>query len=198
MKREMSETGKTRTPKPGAPTTKTAKAARESRPRGGGARAVADMVPDIGRAAFRRFGFVQSSVVSRWAEIVGERYARVSIPESIRFPQGRRADGVLTLAVEGSHGTMLQHVAPTIIERVNRFFGYSAVARIAIKPGACAAPQPPRGRVAPPSLRPVPVELGESLRTVGDPELLACLESLAGALAATSGPPVVTSGDCDR
>jgi len=23
-------------------------------------------MPDIGRAAFRRFGFVQSSVVSRW------------------------------------------------------------------------------------------------------------------------------------
>src|ERR1700761_5407501 len=106
--------------------------------RQGRARAVADMLPDVGRAAFRRFGFVQSSVVSRWAEIVGERYARVSVPESIRFPQGRRGDGTLPLLVEGAHGTMLQHVAPTIIERVNRFFGYSAVARIMIKQGACA------------------------------------------------------------
>jgi hypothetical protein len=44
----------------------------------------------------------------------------------------------------------------------------------------------------------VPVELGDSLRTVGDPELRACLESLAGALAATSGPPVIASGDSDR
>nr|WP_047169079.1 DciA family protein [Sphingomonas sp. Y57] len=197
MKRAMSETGKTRSSTKGQASS-TAKAAREPRPRGGGARRVADMVPDIGRAAFRRFGFVQSSVVSRWAEIVGERYARVSIPESIRFPQGRRADGVLTLTVEGSHGTMLQHVAPTIIERVNRFFGYSAVARIAIKPGACAAPPSPRGRIAPPSLKPVPIELGDSLRTVGDPELRACLESLAGALAATIGPPVIASGDSDR
>ncbi|KQX19294.1 MULTISPECIES: DUF721 domain-containing protein [unclassified Sphingomonas] len=196
MKRAMNETGNRKLPTAGG---KPAKRPPEPRPRGGAARAVADMVPDVGRAAFRRFGFVQSSVVSRWAEIVGERYARVSIPESIRFPQGRRADGILTLTVEGSHGTMLQHVAPTIIERVNRFFGYSAVARIAIKAGACAAPpQPPRGRVAPPSLRPVPVELGESLRLVGDPELRACLESLAGALAATSGPPVIASGDSDR
>src|SRR5690606_17091062 len=47
------------------------------RPRGGPARPVAELVPQIGRAAFRRFGFVQSSVVTRWPEIVGERHARV-------------------------------------------------------------------------------------------------------------------------
>jgi hypothetical protein len=46
-------------------------------------------------------------------------------------------------------------------------------------------------RRAAPSLEPVPIELGESLRAIGDPELRACLASLAGALAATSGPPVL-------
>ena len=49
-------------------------------------------------------------------------------------------------------------------------------------------------QVAPQSLRIVPIELGDSLKTVGDPELRACLESLAGALAASSGVPVVGSG----
>ena len=160
----------------------------EERPRGGRARSVADMLPDVGRAAFRKFGFVQSSVVSRWPEIVGPRYADVTTPESIRFPPGRRAEGVLTLVVDGAHAPMMQHVAPAIIERVNRFFGYSAVARIAIRQGAAAKPAPRR---APPSLKPVPVELGDSLRAIGDPELRACLASLAGALAATSGPPVL-------
>ena len=45
----------------------------------------------IGGQSFRRFGFVQSSIVSRWGEIVGERYAKVSSPESIRFPAGKKA-----------------------------------------------------------------------------------------------------------
>lgn len=189
----MSETGKPRK----ITSAKSTKPAPAPRPRGGGARSVADMLPDVGRAAFRRFGFVQSSVVSRWPEIVGERYAKLSVPESIRFPQGARADGVLTLLVEGAHGTMLQHVAPTIIERVNRFFGYSAVARIVIRQGTCAAPAP-ASRAAPPSLKPAPIDLGDSLRTVADPELRACLESLAGALAATTGAPILTSGDSDR
>jgi hypothetical protein len=40
----------------------------EEAPRSNRARAVSDMLPDVGRAAFRRFGFVQSSVVSRWPE----------------------------------------------------------------------------------------------------------------------------------
>ncbi|KKC23768.1 DUF721 domain-containing protein [Sphingomonas sp. SRS2] len=194
MKARMSEAGKTKK----SASVKPAKAAPEPRPRGGSARSVADMLPDVGRAAFRRFGFVQSSVVSRWSEIVGERYAKLSVPESIRFPQGRRADGVLTLLVEGAHGTMLQHVAPTIIERVNRFFGYSAVARILIRQGICAAQAPVAPRAAPPSLKAAPIDLGESLRTVGDPELRACLASLAGALAATSGAPIIASGESDR
>jgi hypothetical protein len=147
------------------------------------ARAVCDIVPDIGRAAFRRFGFVQSSIVSRWREIVGERYAAVSSPESIRFPPGKRSDGVLNLVVEGAHAPMMQHVAPVIIERVNRFFGYQAVARVAFRQGLVQVARA-RTRAAPPSLRPIPAELGDSLREVADPELRACLESLAQGVAA--------------
>lgn len=154
-------------------------------PRVRAVRSVGEMLPQIGRASFRRFGFVQSSIVSRWREIVGERYAEVSSPESIRFPPGRRSNGVLRLTVSGAHATMMQHVEPAIVERVNRFFGYPAVSRVSIQQGR--VPPPAERRPAPPSLRPVPAALGDSLREVADPELRACLEGLAGALAARSG-----------
>ena len=152
-------------------------------------RAVSDMLPEVGGAAFRRFGFVQSSIVSRWREIVGDRYAGVSSPESIRFPPGKRSDGVLTLVVEGAHAPMMQHVGPVIIERVNRFFGYAAVARIAFRQGMVQL-QKAKPRVAPPSLKPVPPELGESLRGIADPELRTVLEALARGVAASEGQPV--------
>jgi hypothetical protein len=155
-------------------------------PRANRARAVSDMLPAVGGAAFRRFGFVQSSVVSRWREIVGERYARVSAPESIRFPPGKRSAGVLTLVVEGAHAPMMQHVAPIIVERVNRFFGYPAVERVQFRQGVVQVAKA-KPRAAPPSLRPLPVELGESLRAIADPELRACLESLAQGVAASDG-----------
>jgi hypothetical protein len=154
-------------------------------PRQARARSVSEILPDVGRAAFRRFGFVQSAVVSRWPEIVGPRYANVSSPESIRFPQGERSEGVLTLIVEGAHAAVMQHVAPTLIERVNRFFGYTAVARIMIRQGAARPrPAPPKSTVKLPA-----ADLGDSLRAIGDPELRAVLESLAQGLSLTAGVP---------
>jgi len=149
------------------------------RPRGGQAKAISDLMPQIGRTAFRRFGFVQSSVVSRWPEIVGEAHARVCAPESIRFPPGEKSEGILQLVVLPAHAPLIQHVIPEIVERVNRFFGYKAVARVKMRQGAVQAPTLSERPKAPPSLKPIPMELGDSLRDIGDPELRAVLESLA-------------------
>ena len=128
-------------------------------PRQSRVRAVSEILPAIGGAAFRRFGFVQSAVVSRWPEIVGQRYAGVCTPASIRFPAG---------------------------ERVNRFFGYPAVARVQIRQGAAQPREKPKPK-APPSLK--PVDFGDGLRTIADPELRAVLESLAHGLSFTTGAP---------
>lgn len=157
---------------------------RYERPRGGQARAISELMPEVGRTAFRRFGFVQSSVVTRWPEIVGARHARVCTPESIRFPPGGKSDGILQLVVVPAHAPIIQHVIPEIVERVNRFFGYSAVAKVKIRQGEVKAPPASKPQAAPPSLKPVPFELGESLRDIGDPELRAVLESLARSLGA--------------
>ncbi|AJP73270.1 DUF721 domain-containing protein [Sphingomonas hengshuiensis] len=151
-------------------------------PRSNRARAVSELLPDVGRAAFRKFGFVQHAIVSRWSEIVGERYARVSVPESIRFPVGKRAEGVLSLMVSGAHAPMMQHIAPEIVERVNRFFGYTAVARLAIRHGEVKRVEK---RAAPPSLKPLSPAMGDSLRGIADPELKAVLEALAAGVAAS-------------
>ena len=158
------------------------KAKHWERPRGGPAKPIADLMPQIGRTAFRRFGFIQSSVVTRWPEIVGEHHARVCLPEAIRFPPGEKEDGILQLVVLPAHAPLIQHVIPEIIERVNRFFGYQAVSRVKLRQGVVKPPSAERRAVAPPSLKPIPMELGESLRDVGDPELRTVLESLARSL----------------
>jgi len=157
-------------------------------PRQNRVRAAGEIVAEVGGMAFRRFGFIQSSVVSRWGEIVGERYAKVSSPESIRFPAGKKSGGVLTLLVEGAHAPVMQHLAPDIVERVNRFFGYPAVGRVAFRQGR---PAPEAKRPERPQLRAVPKALGEGLREIADPELRICLESLAASLSASTGAPLV-------
>ncbi|MEP1422221.1 MAG: DciA family protein [Erythrobacter sp.] len=150
-----------------------------TRPRGRGAKAIGDLMPEIGRTAFRRFGFVQSSVVTRWPEIVGPTHALVCSPEAIRFPPGEKSEGILQLVVKPAHAPLIQQVLPEIIERVNRFFGYKAVARAKIRQGEVKPPSGEERPKPPPSLKPIPMELGDSLRDIGDPELRTVLESLA-------------------
>ena len=173
-----------------------------ARARGGEARVIGDLMPAIGRTAFRRFGFVQSSVVTRWPEIVGAAQARNCAPESIRFPVGEKAEGTLHLVVSPGHAPIIQHSIPEIIARVNRFFGYRAVAQVRMRQGVVQAPGDKAcgdtasggkvARTAPPSLKlpamaGAPADLGDSLRDIGDPELRTVLESLARSLDRISG-----------
>ena len=178
------------TERPATPRLKSRPAQAAERPRAGGPRQIADLMPQIGAAAFRKFGFVQSSIVTRWAEIVGPHYAEVSVPESIRFPVGKKAGGTLQLTVMSGHGPMIQHVLPDIIDRVNRFFGYAAIAKVAMRQGEVRA-APARPSAPPPTIRPMPQDMGDSLRGIGDPELRAVLESLAQGLANSSGLPKI-------
>lgn len=151
-------------------------------------RPVSELLPSVGGAAFRRFGFVQSSIVTRWPDIVGERLAAASAPESIKFPVGKKQDGTLSLMVRSAHAVMIQHVVPEIIDRVNLFFGYPAIAKVAIRQGDVAPRPKPHPLPAP---RTVPVELGQSLKSIEDPELKAVLEALAAGVGAFHGLPTV-------
>ncbi len=151
-------------------------------------RRVAELVPNVGGQAFRRFGFTQSIIVERWAEIVGERYARHSRPESLVIARGKQAGGTLKIAVAGALAPMLAHVEPQIIERVNRLLGAAAVARIQLRQADIDPPQRP----APATVKvPLSAETQSTLRDIADPGLRASLESLAEALSATRGPPIV-------
>ena len=143
-----------------------------------------DLLPGIGDKAFRRFGFVQSSVLLRWTEIAGDRLAARTKPLSLRFPRGKQQDGTLHIAVEGAHGPIIQLAIPEIIERVNGFFGYRAVSQIKLQQGrAPRAPQPVTPAPPPPEVA-VPSPRAEAaLRSIADPQLRTVLEGLAAALA---------------
>lgn len=157
------------------------------RPRGGEARRIADLVPAIGDTAFRKFGFVQSSIITRWAEIVGARLALATRPVSLRFPPGAKSNGTLSVSVTSAHAPMVQHVLPDLIARVNQFFGYAAVARVKLVQGAVTAPTPgaatiARAPSAPAAPHGTPAAPQADLAAITDPELRAVLEGLASSL----------------
>ena len=104
--------------------------------RGGGPKALANALGNATKRTFGMRGFADGAIVRSWPEIVGGPLAKESIPDRIAFSQGKRNQGTLHLRVEpGGMAVELQHLTPLVIERVNGFFGFECVSRIAITQG---------------------------------------------------------------
>ena len=87
--------------------------------------------------AFAKQGFASTELVTRWTEIAGPEIAAHSEPEKIQWPRpvmGQPAEpGTLVLRVEGPTALEIQHLSGVILERVNRFFGWQAVATLRLR-----------------------------------------------------------------
>ena len=97
-----------------------------------GPRALATLLPKVAEPAVRKRGFSSVEVITHWGEIVGSQLADHVAPERLSFPHGARSQGTLHVSASGSVALELQHMAPIITERINTYFGYSAVERGAI------------------------------------------------------------------
>ncbi|PCI34302.1 MAG: hypothetical protein COB54_00470 [Alphaproteobacteria bacterium] len=105
-------------------------------------KSIADAAKNVSNRAFRRFGFSQREIVSRWPHIVGPALADCSLPERLTFPQDDKRGGTLYIRVQGSMALELQHFEPMVIERINSYYGYQAVERLVYRHG----PVPTRTR----------------------------------------------------
>lgn len=85
--------------------------------------------------AIRAKGFAQAEVVTRWPQIVGAELAGSCVPQRLIFPRGEKMGAKLVIRCESAFATLLHHKAPHVIDMVNRFFGYGAVATIEIQQG---------------------------------------------------------------
>ncbi len=100
--------------------------------------------------AFKRQGFASSELVIHWEEIVGAEIAAHAEP--IRMQWTRAADpdesppATLVLRVEGPAAIEIQHQSAVIVERVNRYFGWQALAGIALRQAPLARRRAKRPR----------------------------------------------------
>lgn len=126
------------------------------RERGVFAKAVGSLLPRLTAKAFEKYGFSAASLVTDWPAIAGAELAAYTAPERLNWPRATaddeagsgRAGATLVLRVDGARALDVQYGARQIIERINSFFGYAAVARLRIVQGPVAGAQP-RARQAP-------------------------------------------------
>jgi hypothetical protein len=116
--------------------------------RRGSLRAIAAEIPRVAGAALGKRGFGEAQLVTQWEAVIGPELAGKLSPERLSFARGERRDGTLRLRVASAFALEAQHLEPVLIERINSFFGYGAIARIVLvqgpPPHATPRPAPPR------------------------------------------------------
>ena len=100
--------------------------------RRGRVRTVGTILPRVAAKALGKRGLGEAQLAQHWAEIVGDRLAAATSPEKLSFPRGERRDGTLRLRVAPGIALEVQHSEPVLLERINGFFGYRALARLVL------------------------------------------------------------------
>jgi len=137
------------------------------------------------------------TLLDHWDEIVGKEYAQSITPVKIVFPYGKKAKekwasghregGILTLALPQGLAMEFSFLSPTILARINGFFGYPAFAKIALQgrydtPARTDSMRPPQpsGNKASPAPDP---RIAAQTEGIEDPELRNALASLGSSIA---------------
>ncbi len=143
------------------------------------AKTLGECIEPVTRPVYRSRGLANIRLLTEWPKVVGSALANVSVPEKLSFAPGKTVDGTLTIAVAGGFATELQHMQPVILERINGYFGYKAVSRIAIS-HSFARPAPkvekPQAKIA------LSAEAVATAGEITDPELKQAMESFAKTL----------------
>jgi hypothetical protein len=136
-------------------------------------------------AALKRQGFASTEILVRWAEIVGPEIAAHSEPAKINWPRALGGDeasaepATLMLRVEGPAAIEIQHLSAVILERVNRFFGWQAIGRIALRQAPLTRP----AKARPPPFDPAEeARIAASMPAIADEGLRQALARLGVAV----------------
>lgn len=147
------------------------------------AKPLRDLANKVVGETFARQGFASAELVTRWPEIAGADIAAHSEPVKIQWTRpaagAEREPGTLVLRVEGPAAIEIQHQADVICERVNRFLGWRAVARLALRQAPLRRATRKATHTADPAAE---TQIAQNLHDVGDEDLKAALARLGAAV----------------
>ncbi len=151
---------------------------RRSRPK-----AIGETVTRLTRRMFARRGLADGTIVRDWRLIAGVALADRSEPQRIVYPINGKSGGTLHLRVaDGAMATEIQHLEPILLERINTYFGFSAITGLKIIQAPLIEP-PTAGKPAPRPLKAAEeLALHRRLADVDDRRLHDALGGLGRAL----------------
>jgi hypothetical protein len=155
-----------------------------NKPSRGYPRPLSDLLSATLTDVLKQQGFASAEILSRWKDIAGPEIAAVSEPLRINWPRpvgdSDPEPATLVLRVEGPAALEIQHMSAVILERVNRFFGWQAIGRIALR----QAPLRRREAARPPAVPDAALtdEIAQSLPELEDDGLRQAVARLGAAI----------------
>jgi hypothetical protein len=157
---------------------------RMSKPGPISAKPLSALLGDVFSDAYARQGFATRELVTRWAEIAGPEIAAHSEPMKIQWPRPVEGEpqqpATLVLRVEGPVALEIQHSSDVILQRVNRFFGWNAVGRLALRQAPLSR-KAPRKPARPPNESDV-ARIAGTLSSIKDYDLRTALARLGASI----------------
>ncbi|MAZ02935.1 MAG: hypothetical protein CMN56_07340 [Sneathiella sp.] len=144
-----------------------------------GLRAIASLVGKSSRAVLVRRGFAQADILTHWPTIVGPNLANCSSPEKLNYSRQKNSEATLRIRVAPGWAPEFQHFEPLIIERINSFFGYRAIAKLQLIQAPVQRPEVKRERHTAPLSDAQKEWVKETIRNVSDAALKKRLEAVA-------------------
>ncbi len=154
----------------------------EKKKRFGLLRPVGQLVPQLTKKIFAKRGLTNAAIITDWPNIIGADLARYSQPDRLIFPKNKRNDAILHIRVEGALATQMQHMEGMVIERINSYFGYKAVAEIRLMQTSLPREKIKIKKILPPITKDDANSLDEKLNNIEDPVMKEILKKLGTAI----------------
>lgn len=99
---------------------------------------IAKTIKPIAKQILGSKGLMEMEILSGWAGIVGNELSQFTLPQRISFKKNERTNGILELLVlSGAFALEIQQREPQILEKINTFFGYTAITKLKIIQNSC-------------------------------------------------------------
>jgi len=167
----------------------------------------------VAEKAYARHGAVWAGLLVDWPGIIGSPLCDICVLEKISWPRHgnepakdqagaarassrhQKIGGTLVLKVAYGRALEIQHTIPQIIDRINAYYGYSAIAQIRIIQGKVEKPKISPKRILSP-LDPVKAgQLDSQMSDIKDDSLKTALRHLAkGVLAEKNKQKTASDG----
>ncbi|HEX2524966.1 MAG TPA: DciA family protein [Geminicoccus sp.] len=149
---------------------------------------LSDMVDVVVGPAARKRGLAAATLIADWTLVVGERLSSRCQPIKLTFQPGRQSGGTLLLHAAASAALDLQFAERQVVERINAYYGFAAVARLKVVQAPPGRPVPRVRRAARSTPSSEQVEkLRADTEKVGDPQLAEALLRLGCSIAVLNG-----------